>query len=199
VLTLAIPAREWLGLKDVITVRHIENMNKVILLTGSLVGYAYAMEIFIAFYSGNDYEGFTFINRTSGPYWWAYWIMVSCNVITPQLFWFRKIRTSVVASFVLSIFVNIGMWFERFVITVTSLHRDALISSWDYFVPVTEMFYLLGTFGLFFTCFLLFIRFFPVIAIGEVKAVMPQANPHWEGYEHGGAAHAPAAAAAGGH
>jgi molybdopterin-containing oxidoreductase family membrane subunit len=200
VQTLMLPARHFLGLKDLVTSKHIENMNKIILVTGSLVGYAYAMEIFIAFYSGNDYEGFTFINRTSGPYWWAYWIMVSCNVITPQLFWFRKIRTSVMWSFVLSFFVNIGMWFERFVITVTSLHRDALVSSWDYFVPVTEVFYLLGTFGLFFTCFLLFIRFFPVIAIAEVKSVMPQANPHWEGYEQGeGHAATAPAAASGGH
>ncbi|MDP1917480.1 MAG: NrfD/PsrC family molybdoenzyme membrane anchor subunit, partial [Myxococcales bacterium] len=184
VLTLAIPAREWLGLKDMITIRHIENMNKIILLTGSLVGYAYGMEFFMAAYSGNQYEGFTFLNRMGGPYWWAYWIMMSCNVITPQLYWFKKIRTNVKITFVLSIFVNIGMWFERFVITVTSLHRDALPSSWDYFVPVTEVLFLLGTFGLFFFLFLLFVRFFPVIAMSEVKGVMPQANPHWEGYGH---------------
>lgn len=189
VLTLAIPAREWLGLKDVITIRHIENMNKVILLTGSLVGYAYGMEFFMAAYSGNQYEGFTFLNRMGGPYWWAYWIMMSCNVITPQLFWFKKIRTNIKITFILSIFVNIGMWFERFVITVTSLHRDALPSSWDYFVPVTEVFFLLGTFGLFFFLFLLFVRFFPVIAMSEVKAVMPQANPHWEGYGHAAGGH----------
>ena len=121
--------------------------------------------------------------------------MVSCNVITPQLFWFKKIRTSVTMSFILSIFVNIGMWFERFVITVTSLHRDALVSSWDYFVPVTEVGFLMGTMGLFFGLFLLFVRFFPVIAMSEVKGVLPQANPHWEGYakSHG------EAAAAGGH
>jgi len=105
------------------------------------------MEFFVAAYSGNEYEGFTFLNRMGGPYWWAYWTMISCNVLTPQLFWFRKIRTSVVMSFILSIFVNIGMWFERFVIVVTSLHRDSLVSSWDYFVPVTEVFFLLGTFA----------------------------------------------------
>jgi len=199
VQTLMLPARHWLGLKDLVTAKHIENINKIILVTGSLVGYAYAMEFFVAAYSGNDYEGFTFLNRMGGPYWWAYWTMVSCNVITPQLFWFRKIRTSATWSFILAFFVNIGMWFERFVITVTSLHRDALVSSWDYFVPVTEVFYLLGTFGLFFTLFLLFIRFFPVIAMAEVKSVMPQANPHWEGYEHGESHAAPAAASAGGH
>ncbi|MBI4816001.1 MAG: polysulfide reductase NrfD [Deltaproteobacteria bacterium] len=192
VLTLMIPARRWLGLKDLVTVKHIENMNKIILLTGSLVGYAYAMEFFVAAYSGNDYEGFAFINRMFGPYWWAYWTMVSCNVITPQLFWFKKIRTSATASFILAFFVNIGMWFERFVITVTSLHRDSLVSSWDYFVPVTEQLFLLGTFGLFFTLFLLFVRFFPVMAMSEVKGVMPQANPHWEGYGHKDQAHAEA-------
>jgi molybdopterin-containing oxidoreductase family membrane subunit len=182
--SLMIPARHFLGLKDLVTTKHIENINKVILLTGTLVGYAYGMEFFVAAYSGNDYEGFTFINRAFGPYWWAYWIMLSCNVITPQFFWFKKVRTSPTWSFVLSAFVNVGMWFERFVITVTSLHRDALVSSWDYFIPVTEVLFLLGTFGLFFTLFLLFIRFFPVIAISEVKSVMPQANPHWEGYHH---------------
>jgi len=185
VLTLMIPARKWLGLKDIVTVKHIENMNKIILVTGTMVGYAYAMEFFVAAYSGNDYEGFAFINRAFGPYWWAYWIMVGCNVITPQLFWFRKIRTSVAWTFVLSIFVNIGMWFERFVITVTSLHRDFLASSWDYFVPVTEVGFLAGTFGLFFFFFFLFIRFFPVIAMSEVKAVMPQADPHYPGHATG--------------
>lgn len=199
VQTLMIPARKYLGLKDLVTAKHIENINKIILVTGSLVGYAYAMEFFVAAYSGNDYEGFTFLNRMGGPYWWAYWIMISCNVLTPQLFWFRKIRTSPAWSWGLAFFVNIGMWFERFVITVTSLHRDALPSSWDYFVPVTEVFYLLGTFGLFFTLFLLFIRFFPVIAISEVKSVMPEANPHWEGYEHGGHHDDHAQTAAGGH
>jgi Ni/Fe-hydrogenase subunit HybB-like protein len=198
VQTLMIPARHWLGLKDLVTAKHIENINKIILVTGSLVGYAYAMEFFVAAYSGNDYEGFTFLNRMGGPYWWAYWIMVSCNVITPQLFWFRKIRTSAAWSFFLAFFVNIGMWFERFVITVTSLHRDTLVSSWDYFVPVTEVFFLVGTFGLFSTLFLLFIRFFPVIAMAEVKMVMPQANPHWEGYA-GDGDHAAPAVAAGGH
>ena len=184
VQNLIIPARAWLGLKDIITVRHIENMNKVILLTGSLVGYAYGMEFFVAAYSGNEYEGFTFINRMFGPYWWAYWIMIGCNVLTPQLFWFRKLRTNMVVSWIVAALVNCGMWFERFVITVTSLHRDALPSSWDYFVPRTEWFFLIGSFGLFFTLFLLFARFFPVIAMAEVKSVMPQADPHFEGNDH---------------
>jgi molybdopterin-containing oxidoreductase family membrane subunit len=154
-------------------------MNKIILLTGSLVGYAYGMEFFIAWYSGNEYEGFAFINRAFGPYWWAYWSMISCNVLIPQIFWFRKMRTSITVTFIISIFVNIGMWFERFVIAVTSLHRDFLPSSWDYFVPTGHDFFMfLGSFGLFFTLFLLFIRFLPAIAISEVKSVMPQANPH---------------------
>ena len=189
VQNLIIPARAWLGLKDIITIRHIENMNKIILLTGSLVGYAYGMEFFVAAYSGNEYEGFTFINRSFGPYWWAYWIMISCNVLSPQLFWFRKMRTNLWVSWIVAALVNTGMWFERFVITVTSLHRDALPSSWEYFVPRTELLFLASTFGLFLFLFLLFIRFFPVIAISEVKTILPQANPHWEGYGHAKGGH----------
>lgn len=181
VQTLALPARKLLGLKNLITVKHIENMNKIILVTGTMVGYAYSMEFFIAWYSGNEYESFAFINRAFGPYAWAYWTMVSCNVITPQLFWFKKLRTSIVVSFILSIFVNIGMWFERFVITVTSLNRDFLPSSWRYFQPtIFDSLFFIGSFGLFFTLFLLFIRYMPVIAMAEVKAVMPQADPHFK-------------------
>jgi hypothetical protein len=184
VQNLLIPARAWLGLKDIVTMKHIENMNKIILLTGSLVGYAYAMEFFVAAYSGNEYEGFTFINRLFGPMSWSYWAMIFCNVVSPQVFWFKKMRTNLVVSFIVATFVNIGMWFERFVITVTSLHRDFLPSSWDYFIPNTEVLFLLGTFGLFFTLFLLFVRFFPVIAMAEVKSVLPQADPHY-GEAHG--------------
>jgi molybdopterin-containing oxidoreductase family membrane subunit len=155
------------------------------LTTGSLVGYAYGMEFFIAWYSGNPYETFAFINRAFGPYWWAYWIMVSCNVITPQLVWFKKIRRSPTALFILSIFVNIGMWFERFVITVTSLSRDFLPSSWDYYTAtIWDAGMLFGSFGLFFTLFCLFIRYLPMIAIAEIKSVMPQANPHPPGDHH---------------
>ncbi len=180
VLTLLIPIRKWYGLEHIITTKHLENMAKIILLTGSLVGYAYAMEFFIAWYSGNPYESFAFINRAFGPYAWAYWIMVSCNVITPQLIWFKKIRRSPVALFILSIFVNIGMWFERFVITVTSLHRDFLPSSWDYYSPtIWDLGLLIGSFGLFFTLFCLFLRYLPLIAISEIKAVMPEADPHF--------------------
>ncbi|MEZ5979584.1 MAG: NrfD/PsrC family molybdoenzyme membrane anchor subunit [Planctomycetota bacterium] len=175
VITVAVPARAMYGMKDIITLRHLENMNKVILATGMMVGYAYSMEFFIAWYGGNRYEQFAFINRATGPYWWAYWIMVSCNVISPQIFWFKKARTSIPIMMVVAIFVNVGMWFERFVITVTSLSRDFLPSSWDYFRPTwVDMGMLVGSFGLFFTLFLLFLRFLPMIAIAEVKTVMPR-------------------------
>ncbi|PRQ04947.1 NrfD/PsrC family molybdoenzyme membrane anchor subunit [Enhygromyxa salina] len=185
VLTLLIPIRKWYGLEHIITIKHLENMAKIILLTGSMVGYAYAMEFFIAWYSGNPYESFAFVNRAFGPYAWAYWIMISCNVITPQLVWFKKIRRSPVALFVLSIFVNIGMWFERFVITVTSLSRDFLPSSWDYYsATIWDVGMLVGSFGLFFTLFCLFIRYLPMIALAEIKAVMPAANPHPPGDDH---------------
>lgn len=177
VVTLMVPARELFGLKDLVTVRHIENMNKIILATGSMVGGAYMIEFFIAWYSGNMYEGFTFQNRAFGNYAWAYWIMVSCNVIAPQAFWFRKIRTSPWLAVIVCIFVNIGMWFERFVITVTSLSRDFLPSAWEYFKPTpVDIMMLIGSFGLFFTLFLLFFRFMPVIAMAEVKGVMPHGD-----------------------
>jgi molybdopterin-containing oxidoreductase family membrane subunit len=185
VLTLLIPIRKWYGLEHIITIKHLENMAKIILLTGTMVGYAYAMEFFIAWYSGNPYETFAFINRAFGPYWWAYWIEVSCNVITPQLVWFKSIRRSPTALFILSIFVNIGMWFERFVITVTSLSRDFLPSSWDYYTAtIWDAGMLIGSFGLFFTLFCLFIRYLPMIAIAEIKAVLPAANPHPPGEDH---------------
>ena len=179
VLTLLIPLRKICKLEDVITVRHVELMCKVTLATGSIVGYAYAMEFFIAWYSGNPYEQYAFLNRAFGPYAWAYWIMISCNVFTPQFFWFKRIRTNMLIVFILSIFVNIGMWFERFVIVVTSLHREFLPSNWSYYSPTwVDICTYLGTFGLFFTFFLLFIRFVPLVAIAEVKAVTPQADPH---------------------
>jgi len=179
VMTLAIPARQWWGLKDFITMRHLENMNKIILVTGSMVGYAYMMEFFTAWYSGAMYESFAFVNRAFGQYAWAYWIMVSCNVIIPQLFWFKKARQSIAIMFVICLLVNVGMWFERFVIIVTSLSQDYLPANWDYFEPTwVDLLMLAGSFGLFMTLFLLFIRYLPVIAIAEVKAIMPAANPH---------------------
>ena len=189
VMTLMIISRWIFRLEHIMTVRHLENMAKIVLLTGSLVGYAYGMEFFIAWYGQNPYEVFAFKNRAFGPYAWAYWIMVSCNVLSPQLFWFKKIRTNVVALFVISIFVNIGMWFERFVITVTSLHRDFLPSSWSYYSPTFfDIAALIGSFGLFFTLFSLFVRFLPMVAMAEIKAVTPEANPHYhppEGHDHG--------------
>ncbi|MFH1303070.1 MAG: NrfD/PsrC family molybdoenzyme membrane anchor subunit, partial [Planctomycetota bacterium] len=175
VLTLMIPARTICGIQDLLTDRHLENMTKVIIATGTMVGYAYAMEFFIAWYGGNRYETFAFINRAFGPYAWAYWIMVSCNVISPQLFWIKKIRTTPWMIFVVCVFVNIGMWFERFVITVTSLSRDFLPSSWGYFKPtIVDVLMLIGSFGLFMTLFLLFCKFLPMVAMAEVKSVMPR-------------------------
>jgi molybdopterin-containing oxidoreductase family membrane subunit len=161
------------------------------------------MEFFIAWYSGALYEKFAFMNRAFGQYAWAYWIMVSCNVITPQLFWFKRIRTSIPAMFVLSLFVNVGMWFERYVIIVSSLANDFLPTSWDEFIPTwVDIATMLGAFGLFGVLFLLFCRYLPMIAIAEVKSVMPEANPHWEGYakghaHHGGAHHVHGGASAG--
>jgi Ni/Fe-hydrogenase subunit HybB-like protein len=178
VLTLMIVARAVMGLDHLITQRHLENMAKIIIVTGGIVGLAYGTEFFIAWFSGSAYERFTFINRATGPFAWAYWIMVSCNVISPQLLWFKKLRTSTVALFVLSLVINVGMWFERFVIIVTSLHRDFLPSSWGTYAPTKiEVFTLLGSFGLFFTLFLLFVRALPVISIGEVKSVLGYARP----------------------
>lgn len=159
--------------KDYITIDHMEVMNKIIMATGMMVGYAYASEFFIAWYSGNPYEQYAFVNRAFGPYWWSYWIMVSCNVIFPQLFWFKKVRRSIPAMFVISILVNVGMWFERFVITVTSLHRDFLPSSWgQYAWSYYDTAVLVGSFGMFLTIFLLYLRVIPAISIAEVKPVL---------------------------
>ncbi|MFN3325183.1 MAG: NrfD/PsrC family molybdoenzyme membrane anchor subunit [Bryobacteraceae bacterium] len=179
VVTLMVFARSVYNLEHLITTKHLENMNKIMLATGTIVGYAYGTEFFIAWYSGNEYERFAFINRAFGPYAWAYWTMISCNVLSPQLFWFKKIRTSVPAMFIISIFVNIGMWFERFVIIVTSLHRDFLPSSWGYFTPTfVDILTFAGSIGLFLTLFLLFVRFLPMVAISEVKGVMAAQKAH---------------------
>ena len=179
VVTLMVICRKAFGLEHIITLKHFDYMAKIMLLTGTIVGYAYATEFFTAWYSGNPYEVFTFLNRAGGPYAWAYWIMISCNVISPQIFWFKKARTSIPILFAASIVINIGMWFERFVIIVTSLHRDFLPSSWGYFTPtVWDVSCLLGSFGLFFTMFCLFVRFLPMVATAEVKTVLPQAHLH---------------------
>jgi molybdopterin-containing oxidoreductase family membrane subunit len=153
-------------------------MCKLMLSMGCIVGLAYGTEFFMAFYSGNGYEQFTFMNRALGPFSWAYWTMVSCNVFIPQLLWFRRVRASLAAVFAIAILVNVGMWFERFVIIVTSLHRDFLPSSWADYAPTwIEIATLVGSFGLFFTCFLVFCRFVPVIAIAEVKAAARLRRP----------------------
>lgn len=187
VMTLALIARKVFNLEHIITIRHLENMNKIMLVTGLMVGYSYGMEFFIAWYSGNEYETFAFINRAFGPYAWAYWTMISCNVIVPQIFWSKRLRTSIPVMFVASILINVGMWFERFVIVVSSLSRDFLPSSWAYYKPtVFDIGIFIGSFGLFFSLFLLFIRFLPMIAISEVKGVLPQADPHHNGYNGGG-------------
>jgi len=182
VVTLMVICRKAFKMEAILTLRHFENMAKIIMLTGMMVGYAYAVEFFIAAYSGNPYEQFVFVNRAFGPYAWAYWIMVSCNVLSPQVFWFKKMRTNLTALFVISIFVNIGMWFERFVIVASSLHRDFLPSSWDYYKPTFwDVATFIGSFGLFFTMFCLFARFLPMVAMAEVKNVLPGANPHGDG------------------
>jgi molybdopterin-containing oxidoreductase family membrane subunit len=154
-------------------------MARRMLATGSIVGYAYGMEMFVAWYSGNPYESFTFANRAFGPYGWAYWTMVFCNVVVPQVFWSKRARVSIPLLFVASILINVGMWFERFVIIVTSLHRDFLPSSWAIYVPtVWDFCTLIGSFGLFFTLFCLFVRFLPMVAMAEVKQVTPAARAH---------------------
>jgi molybdopterin-containing oxidoreductase family membrane subunit len=183
VTTLMVITRTALGLENILTRFHFDRMARIMLVTGSIVGYAYSMEFFIAWFSQNPYEQFTFINRAFGPYWWAYWTMISCNVLSPQVFWFKKARTSMPILFIVSIFINIGMWFERFVIIVTSLHRDFLPSSWGMFYPtIWDIMLLIGSFGLFFTMFCLFVRFLPVIAAAEVKSVLPAADPHANGH-----------------
>jgi molybdopterin-containing oxidoreductase family membrane subunit len=196
VITLMTMARAVFGLKHLVTVRHFENMAKVMLLTGSIVGYAYSIEFFMAWYSGNHYERYVFMNRAFGPYGWTYFTMFTCNVITPQLFWFKRFRKSVLAMFIISIFVNIGMWFERFVIIVTSLHRDFLPSSWAMYTPTRwEVMTLMGSFGLFLTMMCLFVRYLPMVAMAELKGVTPAADPHGSDAPAAhGTAHHPAAA-----
>jgi Ni/Fe-hydrogenase subunit HybB-like protein len=173
VLTLLIICRKVLKLEDYITIGHLEAMAKVVMLTGSLVGIAYITEFVIAAYSGVQYEQAAFLNRMFGKYWWAYWTMMSCNLIAPQVFWFKWARTTPWFMFIMSIIVNIGMWFERFVIIVTSLYQDYLTSSWvTYTATATEVFIFLGTMGLFFTAFFLFAKFLPVVNMAEVKSIL---------------------------
>jgi molybdopterin-containing oxidoreductase family membrane subunit len=179
VMTLMLIARKVYGLEHLVTAKHLDNMNKVMLFMGLVVGYAYGVEFFTAWYSGNLYDWFAAKNRAFGPYAWAYWIMVGCNALVPQLFWSRRLRHSVPVMFVVSILINVGMWFERFVIIVTSLHRDFLPSSWGHFTPTFWDFAtMIGSFGIFFTLFFLFLRFVPMVAIAEVKTLLPEAKAH---------------------
>jgi len=202
VMTLLVVARVIYNLKDLITIDHLEKMNIIILVTGTIVGFAYITEFFVAWYSQVEYEQYAFLNRAIGPYAWAYWTMMTCNLIAPQFFWVRKLRRSVPFMFAISIVVNIGMWFERFVITITSLHRDFLPSSWGYYTPTfVDIGTFIGSFGLFFFLFLLFLRFVPMVAVSEVKGVMPEADPHFyddHGDGHSAGTPAPAPKPSGG-
>lgn len=182
VLTLMIITRKLLHLEDYITIEHIESMNKVILLTGTIVGVAYLTELFIAWYSGYVYEQFAFFNRALGPYWWSYFGMMFCNVISPQFFWKKSWRRNITLTFFLSIVVNIGMWFERFVIIATTLARDYLPSSWSLYSPSwVEIGIYIGTFGLFFTCYLIFVRVAPVVAVAEIKSILKTGGDQYVG------------------
>jgi hypothetical protein len=179
VMTLAVPLRKFYGLEDFITMRHIHNMTKVMLATGMIVAYGYANEAFFAWYSANPYEGYMMLNRMTGPYAVFYWTLIAINAAMIQLFWFRKVRDNVTLLFILSLFVNVGMWLERFIIIVTSLHRDFLPSSWDMYYPTRWDFAMFaGTIGLFFSLFFLFVRFLPAIAIFEMRTIVPEAKLH---------------------
>ncbi len=174
VLTLMIPVRQFYGLKDLITVRHLNNMAKVTLATGLIVAYGYTMELFFSFYSASTYEGFMMHNRMFGPYGGFYWALITCNIVTPQFLWSKRVRTSVPILFVISLIVNVGMWLERFVIVVTSLHRDFLPSSWGMYYPtVWDYAVFFGTIGLFLTLIFLFIRVLPMISIFEIRMLLP--------------------------
>ncbi len=177
VLTLAIPIRAAYGLKDFITDRHLENMAKIMLATGLIVAYGYSMEAFISWYSGNTYERFMYWNRMTGPYWPAFWALIATNIVTPQLLWLKRVRHNIPLLFVISLIVNTGMWLERFVIIVTSLHRDFLPSSWGMYSPTMwDWFTYLGTMGLFVTLLLLFLRFLPMISIFEMRTLLPESK-----------------------
>jgi len=173
VLTLSIPVRKLFGLEDFITMRHLDNMGKVMLATGLIVGYGYMMEAFTAFYSGNPYERFMIANRMRGPYAVVYWLLITCNIAAPQFLWFRKVRANVAALFSIAMVVNVGMWLERFVIVVTSLHRDFLPSSWGMYYPTRwDWATFIGTIGLFLALLFLFIRFLPLISIFEMRTLV---------------------------
>ncbi|MEW5979148.1 MAG: NrfD/PsrC family molybdoenzyme membrane anchor subunit [Acidobacteriota bacterium] len=177
VLILAIPIRAFYGLEDFITLRHLENMAKIVLVTGLIVSYGYMMEAFMAWYSANAYELYMIKNRMTGPYGFYYWLLILCNALAPQVFWSKKMRTSIPVLFVVSLIVSVGMWLERFIIIVTSLHRDFLPSSWGMFHPTYYDFAtFFGTIGLFVSLIFLFVRFLPMISIFEMRTILPQAE-----------------------
>ena len=189
VLTLAIPLRAIYGLQDMITIRHIDNCGKLLLVTGLIVAYGYSMEVFMSWYSGDPYESFLTLNRFYGPYNWAWWMIVFCNVLTPQALWFRRVRRNVPLMFLISLIVQLGMWGERFVIVIISLHRDFLPSSWGMYYPTSwDWMTLLGTIGFFLFCFFLFVRFVPVIAMFEMRELVHQTG----GGEHPATEYSPA-------
>ena len=178
VMTLAIPLRSVFKLQDFITDRHLQNMAKVMLATGLIVAYGYAVEVFFAWYSGNEFERAMIVGRATGPYAWAFWALMACNVVTPQFLWIRRVRSSALLLFAIAIVVNVGMWLERFVIVVTSLSRDFLPSSWDTYTPtVWDWSLYVGTLGLFAALLFLFIRFLPVISIFEMRTLVPDSEP----------------------
>jgi Ni/Fe-hydrogenase subunit HybB-like protein len=173
VMTLAIPLRAVYGLQDFVTMRHLDNMAKIILATGSILAYGYGIEVFFSYYSGNPYERYVTINRALGPYAWSYWALIACNIVTPQLLWSRSLRRNVPVLFVVAMAINVGMWLERFVIVVISLHRDFLPSSWRMYYPtVWDITHFVGSLGLFFTLLFLFIRLLPMISIFELRELV---------------------------
>ncbi|MBS1919735.1 MAG: polysulfide reductase NrfD [Bacteroidetes bacterium] len=185
VQTLLLVTRKVLKLEEYITMEHIDVMNKIIVLTGSIVGIAYLTELFVAWYSADKFENFAFMHTRAdffSPYGWSYYTMMSCNVLFPQIFWIRKMRRNIMVTFFMSVIVNIGMWFERFVIILTSIHRDYLPSAWGpYYSPtIWEVGFYLGTFGLFFTCYFLFVKFFPVIALAEIKHILKRSGDNYK-------------------
>ena len=183
VITIMLPASKLMGIDHVITRRHFDNMNKVILLTSMIVSYGYLMEHFMAWYSGSEYESTLFFDtRAKGPYMWFYWGMLFCNVLVPQIYWSFRARNSAIAMMIASILINIGMWLERFVIIVISLHRDFVPSSWAMYYPTwVDLGMFGGTICFFFTAMLLFFKFLPAVAVAEVKEFNHDVNLAAEG------------------
>ncbi len=177
VLTLAIPIRKFYGLEDFVTLRHLQNMAKILLVTGLIVAYGYAVEAFMAWYGGDQYEGFMILNRVTGPYWPWYWTLISCNIVIPQVLWFKRVRSNPLVLWCIALVVNVGMWLERFIIVVTSLHRDFLTSSWGMYTPTFwDWATFIGTIGLFVALLFLFLRFLPMISIFEMRTILPEAK-----------------------